>query len=37
MHGVTNSSGIKYYKKKVKNLNYIYWIPIKTVLKLFNN
>ena len=33
MHSVTNSSGMKY--KKFKNLNYIYWVPLNTVLKLF--
>ena len=35
MHGVTNSSGMKY--KKFKNLNYIYWVPLNTVLKLLNS
>ena len=35
MHGVTNSSGLKY--KKSKNLNYIYWVPLNTVFELFNN
>ena len=35
MHGDKNSSGMKYYKK-IKNLNYIYSVPLNTVLKLFN-
>ena len=35
MHGVINQSGMRYYKK-FKNLNYIYWVPLNTVLKIFN-
>ena len=34
MHGCTDSSDMKY--KKFKNLNYIYWVSLNRVLKLFN-
>ena len=35
MYGVTDSSGMKYYKK-FKNLNYIFWVSLNTALELSN-